>query len=112
MAVVMATFASCNKDQKINKQLDGEWNMSMYDGKAITAGDVVLKFVAGKDGAGTVTTTIKGQTPAAGTYVIKDAKFTSTTGSKSETSTINEHTSTKFKITNDTDHKVIEMTKK
>ena len=112
MFAAVTVFTSCNKDQKISKQLDGEWNATMVDDKAVTAGDVVAKFVPDADGKGTITVTIKGLvSPMSGTYAIKDEKITSVIGNETETSTITEHSSKVFKTTAD-DGKKSEWAKK
>ena len=37
-------LTACSKENKLNKVLDGEWNVTEYDGQAVAAGVQTLKF--------------------------------------------------------------------
>ena len=58
MLTVAFIVTSCTKAGKLNRRLDGEWNLVTYDGQALPAGaTVVLQFSKEKKGKGTYTMT-------------------------------------------------------
>jgi len=94
-------FASCSKESKLNKRLDGDWNVVSIAGEALTAANpMTITFNKDKKGAGTfsytgsytyndgtkdVTETFTGN----GTYQLeKDEKITMVEDGDSDVSTI------------------------
>jgi uncharacterized protein (TIGR03066 family) len=52
--VALATtvmFTSCSKENKLNKKLDGTWNVTSYDGQTVSS-DEIMKFEFEKDKGG------------------------------------------------------------
>jgi len=50
---VAIMVASCSKEKKLNKRLDGEWEAVSYDGQTPVSGEsIVLKFDKDKNGKG------------------------------------------------------------
>jgi hypothetical protein len=39
--VALVTLASCSKDAKINKRIDGTWKVTIDDGEAVSTGDAI-----------------------------------------------------------------------
>ncbi len=91
VAIAMLFIAtSCSKEAKLNRKLDGEWNVTTVDGVALDASaTLTFKFEKDKKGNGKVTTTstdtdidYQGQTEyfsQTGTYTLtKDEVITMT----------------------------------
>jgi hypothetical protein len=87
--VILAVFAvailvaSCGKEHKLNKRLDGEWNVTTVGGQALPSGYTsVMKFEKDKKGTGKFTWTStdpSGTETETGTYDLdKDEKIYST----------------------------------
>lgn len=122
--VTLVVLSSCKPERVLNKQLDGEWTMTVYDGQAVPANySETVKFSKKGSGGDVITTlTIDGQTSIAnGTYsLMKSSTITFayptglSTGYPYNTAVfdINEHSKTTFKITNQEDGKVFVYTKK
>jgi hypothetical protein len=113
---VTLLFSACSKDQRINKQLDGDWTVTKENGVPVTD-PTTYSFAKDKKGAGTFTFTsvsTYGTDSYSGTYQISDEKITMTVstilGSFSFTASITEHSKTTFKIS--TAGGETEMTKK
>ena len=75
-------FASCSKEYTLNNQLNGSWDLSTYDGNAVTSGFKTLAFTKASDTKGTlvITTAVFGiTTTESGSYVLEsDTKITFT----------------------------------
>lgn len=120
--VVSAIFAivillsSCSKEKKLNKKLDGEWNITSYDGVSLASGETeVISFDKDKkEGSYTWTyTDASGSDVETGTYTLTDDKaitFKSTSLGVDYPATIEEYSKTKLKLT--VLGEVIEATKK
>ena len=115
---VAVLFASCSKERKLNKRLDGEWNVTMVDGNAVNSPmSFVLKFEKDKKGKGKMTSTFfDGTTTEVENYnyeLDEDNKLYTfeTSGAASDTLNVAEYSKTKLKLIG-TDNYVIEATKK
>lgn len=104
---VVVMVASCSKENKLNRRLDGEWNVTSYGGTAMPSGyTAVLKFEKDKKGKGKFTFTQTGPTGAVtsnGTYDLeKDDKIytlDATAGSTQDTMLVAEYSKTKLVLT-------------
>ena len=81
MIMVAATLvlASCSKESKLNRKLDGSWNVVSYSvngaDQPFGTSTMVMEFVKDKKGVGTYTqtsTTSSGSSVSTGTYVLTD----------------------------------------
>ena len=77
LAVVAVAAASCSKEAKLNKTMDGTWNVTKIDGAALPTGFAMsITYTKGKKGTGTYssTTTITGigTETSTGTYELVD----------------------------------------
>ena len=104
MFAVAIMFASCSKESKLNRKLDGSWNLVTYDGAALATGESeVVKFDKDKKGKGTLTYTATGSglsVSFTGTYELdKDEKITITiTGSTANVETVVDYSKTDLTI--------------
>jgi hypothetical protein len=58
ITAVAIAFASCSKEAKLNRAIDGVWNVTKIDGTAIPAGfSLTVEFSKEKKGKGTYKTT-------------------------------------------------------
>ncbi len=117
MLAVVFVFASCSKESKLNRKLDGKWNLTKLDGNALPSGySSSITFTKDKKvGTYSTTFTFGGLSGTdSGTYTLEgDTKITTTSntsGSTAVTSTIVEYTKTTLKIS-DADGDVSEYTK-
>ena len=106
MFTVAILFASCSKSNKLNKRLDGEWNVVSIDGTALGSGEsMVVKFTKDKKGKGTYTMTFvfAGMTETAtGAYVLEDdtkITFTETGATTGDVSLVKDYSKTDMTIT-------------
>ncbi len=80
LAVVATVIASCSKDAKINRRIDGEWKVVSIGGASLDAGETItFKFAKDTklDGDGTLTwTDIFGSDVTAFTYTVSSGKIT------------------------------------
>lgn len=80
LAVVATLIASCSKEAKINRRIDGEWKVVSIGGASLAADEsYVFKFNKDKseNGDGTVTATDNfGTDVIAFTYVVSSGKIT------------------------------------
>jgi uncharacterized protein (TIGR03066 family) len=79
LAIAMLFIAtSCSKEAKLNRKIDGEWNLVSVDGVAPEAGSsMTIKFEKDKKGTGAVTMTESGggmSFAIPGTYTLTDDK--------------------------------------
>jgi hypothetical protein len=108
LVVVAIVVASCSKEKKLNKKLDGEWTVVTFDGVAPTSGtSIMIKFEKDKkEGKYTLTQTDpSGTDTQTGTYVlIEDEKIvmTETGTTDKDTSVVKDYSKTDLTLT-DTD---------
>jgi uncharacterized protein (TIGR03066 family) len=117
MLAVVFVMASCSKESKLNRKLDGKWNLTKIDGNALPSGYTAsITFTKDKK-AGTYSSTysfagISGTDT--GTYTLEgDTKITTksnATGSTESTATVTEYTKTTLILT-DGDGDTVEYTK-
>ena len=78
MAVVLVV-TSCSKANKVNKSIDGEWNVETLAGESMPPGEkYVFKFEKDKKGKGSFTITytyIGGSDVEIGNYILEDDKY-------------------------------------
>lgn len=118
MLAVVFVLASCSKESKLNRKLDGKWNLTKVDGNALPSGSTsTITFTKDKKGVGTYSATysIGGFSGTdTGTYTLEgDTKIktkSNATGSTESVSTVTEYTKTTLKIT-DADGGTSEYTK-
>ena len=101
MLAVVFVMASCSKESKLNRKLDGKWNLTKIDGNALPSGlSATITFTKDKK-VGTYSSTysylgLSGTDT--GTYTLEgDTKIIMTsnaTGSTANTSTISEYSKT------------------
>jgi hypothetical protein len=113
VAVVALVAASCSKEAKLNKTMDGTWNVTKVDNADLPTGvSMSITFTKGKKGTGTYssTTTITGlgTETSTGTYELVDDvtvyMLDNTAGSTRDTLTVMSYSKTdiKFKATDGT----------
>jgi uncharacterized protein (TIGR03066 family) len=117
MLAVVFVMASCSKESKLNRKLDGKWNLTKVDGNALPSGYTSsITFTKDKKvGTYSASFTFAGLSGTdTGTYTLEgDTKITMTsnaTGSTATTSTITEYSKTTLIIT-DADGDTAEYTK-
>lgn len=112
-------LASCSKENKLNRRLDGDWNVVSYGTETIPSGSsIVLSFSKDKKGLGTyvVTMNFDGDiSTETGKYELeKDEKITMTSnesGSTPDVFTITEYSKTDLKL-KDSDNEELVLKKK
>jgi hypothetical protein len=76
---VLLVLSSCSKANKVNKSIDGEWNVETIGGQNMDPGEkYVFKFDKDKKGKGsfTITYTYLGGTDVEiGNYILEDDKY-------------------------------------
>lgn len=76
MVTVAILFASCSKENKLNKRLDGSWNVVSIDGTTLGSDlSIVFSFSKDKKGKGTYSytwTSMGSSNVETGTYVLTD----------------------------------------
>ena len=109
-AVLAVTFiaASCSKESKLNRRLDGTWNVLTFGGVALPTGaTMTLAFDKDKKGKGTYTMTqTMPPSPAmtdAGTYDLNKDEImyllSSTAGSTQDTMNVTSYSKTEMTLT-------------
>lgn len=108
LVAVAMIAASCSKESKLNRKLDGTWNVQSFGGVALAAGQSMsITFSKEKKGKGTYSMT---QTfpplPAytdGGTYTLVEDKtmymLSSTAGSTQDTLTVTAYSKTDLTLT-------------
>ena len=123
--ILIALFAvtmivsSCSKEAKLNKKLDGTWNVVSVAGTTLPSGSTMtVAFAKDKKGKGTYTMTQTFPPAAAmtdaGTYDLVDDEtiymLSSTAGSTKDTLTVTAYSKTDMTLTN-TDKEAIVLKK-
>lgn len=116
IAATAITFTSCSKESKLNKRLDGTWNVTKIDGEALEGASIETTF--NKDGKeGTYETKLTspfGNATESGSYTLEeDTKliFTDSDGEKS-TANVLEYSKTDLKLKDDEDGTILDLVKK
>lgn len=119
--VALVTLASCSKDAKINKRIDGTWKVTTFEGDAVPTGDVItFEFSKSdkKEGTGSrkFTDEVGNSFGQDFTYTLADEKLSITTtstflGATTQVYDVVEYTKTKFKISDTVDGDITEMEK-
>ncbi len=102
LAVVATLIASCSKDAKINRRIDGEWKVITIGGASL-ASDESYTFKFNKDkkenGDGTITyTDTFGTDVTAFTYTVSNEKITITYSGFAEILTVSKYEKTKLEL--------------
>jgi hypothetical protein len=94
--------ASCSKEAKLNKRLDGVWDVVSMDGEALTGDNAAtLSFSKEDKGSGKVSFTQEGDTME-GTYTLeKDDKITMVFDGETSVWTVDDYSKTDMTITAD-----------
>jgi len=105
---VTLVLASCSKERKLNKRLDGEWTLATWDGTALPSGEsLTIKFEKDKKDNGKYTSTYTGALGTdieTGTYTLEaDEKITMTDASGSSTATVTSYDKENLTINDDGD---------
>lgn len=111
LVAVTLIFASCSKEAKLNRKLDGEWNVETIDGITMSGYTMVFEFEKDKkEGDVTITATQAGESPEIykGTYKLtKDDIITMTlidgTSSEIYIATVNSYSKSDLTLTLDGD---------
>jgi hypothetical protein len=122
--VATTVLASCSKESKLNRKIDGTWDVVTISGvapSAIGITSLTIAFSKDKKGKGTYTTTMVGATGSdtgTGTYELTDdTKITMTNTpaagevATADVSTVTDYSKTDMTLT-DTDNTVIVLKKK
>jgi len=122
--VATTVLASCSKESKLNRKIDGTWDVVTISGVAPSAFGVTtftIAFSKDKKGTGTYTTTMVGATgtdTGTGTYELTDdTKITMTNTpdagevATADVSTVTDYSKTDMTLT-DSDNAVIVLKKK
>lgn len=76
---VLLVLSSCTKAARVNKKIDGEWNVETIGGESLSQGDkYVFKFEKDKGGKGAFTLTMTytgGSDVEVGNYILEDDKY-------------------------------------
>lgn len=101
IAIVATLIASCSKDAKINRRIDGEWKVVSIGG--VLASDEIFTFKFNKDkkkdGDGIVTLTDSFETESAPfTYTVSSGKITLTYNGYAEILTVNVYEKEKLEL--------------
>ena len=83
VAILAFVLGSCSKEARLNRKLDGKWELTTEDGVAVAEEDkITVEFTKDKDGKGAVTMASTSQGFALpGTYTLdKNEKITITAG--------------------------------
>jgi hypothetical protein len=102
LAVVATLIASCSKEAKINRRIDGEWKVVSIGGAALAA-DEIYTFKFNKDkkenGDGTITYTDSFGTDASPfTYTVSSGKITMSFSGYAEILTVNVYEKKKLEL--------------
>jgi ABC-type sulfate transport system substrate-binding protein len=102
--ISVVALASCSKERKLNKKLDGTWNAVSYDGQAMAAGQTItIAFDKDKkdNGTYTMTSTYGGfSSVETGTYQLtKDDLITLTSAGDVDIMTVTDYSKTDLTIT-------------
>lgn len=116
------TLASCSKESKLNRKLDGKWETVSYDGVAVAADEITtLTFAKEKKGKGTVdiSSSFLGTTISfKGNYVLEDDKKLTMyvdyleLGMDTTVFNVNEYSKSKLILVDQLDGEKIEFKKK
>jgi hypothetical protein len=102
LAVVATFVASCSKDAKINRRIDGEWKVVSIGGASLAADETyTFKFNKDKklDGDGTITyTSSLGTDVTAFTYTVATAKITMSYSGFAEILTVSKYERKKIEL--------------
>lgn len=102
LAVVATVIASCSKDAKINRRIDGEWKVVSIGGASLAADETItFKFAKDKklDGDGTLTwTDIFGTDVTAFTYTVSSGKITMMYSGYAEILTVSKYERKKIEL--------------
>jgi hypothetical protein len=102
LAVVATFIASCSKDAKINRRIDGEWKVVSVGGAALASDEsYTFKFNKDKkvDGDGTITyTDTFGTDVTAFTYSVSSEKITMTYSGFADILTVSKYEKTKLEL--------------
>lgn len=119
--VAIVLVASCSKDVKINKKIEGIWKVSIYEGEVVALDDeITYQFTKSDKKKGNGILNFKDKSANNLTinfsYTLQDKKLNITTHSTFIDSTILvydviEYSKTKIKITNTADGNITEMWK-
>jgi hypothetical protein len=79
MMATLFILSSCSKAAKVNKKIDGEWNVESIGGQSLDPGETfVFKFEKDKAGKGsfTITTSYQGNSDTEiGNYILEDDQY-------------------------------------
>lgn len=113
MVAFTMLFAACSKEAKLNKKLDGEWEVTSYNGAALSGESIVLAFEKDKkEGTYTQTYTVGSvSTKVTGTYTLTgDETITltpSTSGAEVEVLTVTSYSKTEMTVKNSDGYVII-----
>lgn len=111
MVAVTMIFASCSKERKLNRKLDGEWSATSFSDAGVVTPvvapwSITMKFGKDKKDNGTFSMTISDGTDSevySGTYKLSDDKsivLTQTSPTPDmDVWTVTEYTKTKLSVT-------------
>jgi len=122
--VISATVLfSCSKEAKLNRKIDGEWNVTTIDSEPLVSESIVFKFEKDKKGEGNVlitetgtTSNQAGSTTYTGTYTLNEDTeintiLTSDGGTQSLKFIVSEYDNNTMKLV-DEDASIYELEKK
>lgn len=106
--ISVVALASCSKERKLNRKLDGTWMVTSYDGQAMGSGEsITITFDKDEkdNGKYTMTSVYSGFTyTESGTYQLtKDDMITLTSGNDSDIMTVTDYSKTDMTVTSDGD---------
>ncbi len=103
VAILAFVLGSCSKEAKLNRKLDGKWQISSYNTVAVAADKIyTYEFTKDKKGKGAIVYT-KGAISITGTYVLTDDKtITATLGLVTYVWTVSEYSKDKLVLVDGT----------
>ena len=111
-------LTACSRENKLNKILDGEWNVTELDNQPMPSGTTgTIKFEAGSKGTGNITSTftvtgIAQPMVSTGTYELEeDTKMTTFVGNDTSVVTVVSYSKTDLHF-RDMDNSNLKATKK
>jgi hypothetical protein len=100
IAALTIGLTSCSKDRRINKKLEGSWNVTVYENVVMPSGSSLsLTFNKGSNGSGTGTSAGTGYFILSNftfIYDIVDEKMTMTHGTSVDKYTISDYSSSEI----------------
>lgn len=103
VAILAFVLGSCSKEAKLNRKLDGKWEITTVNSVAVPAADAyTITFTKDKKGKGAVVYSV-GALSITGTYVLtEDKTITVTIGGGADVMTVSDYSKDKLVLVDGT----------